>query len=150
MESFEDDDKESLIKKFLAVEFNRFSNYYKSEGQLKKPEKGKSAKSFGNETRFFINLGEKDGFNWMKLKDYLKDQLQDQDAVQKVDVMGTFSFFNTPDDLQDKVLQHFKNENFQGRKVEVEVSKDKPKRKRKKVKREDNIKSSFNRRRKRR
>ena len=150
METFEYDDKESLIKKFLAVEFNRFSNYYKSEGQLKKPEKGKSSKSFGNETRFFINLGEKDGFNWMKLKDYLKDQLQDQDAVQKVDVMGTFSFFNTPDDLQDKVLQHFKNENFQGRKVEVEVSKDKPKRKRKKIKREDNIKSSFKRRRKKR
>ena len=150
METFEDDDKESLIKKFLAVEFNRFSQYYKSEGQLKKPEKGKSAKSFGNETRFFINLGEKDGFNWMKLKDYLKDQLDDQDNVQKVDVMGTFSFFNTPDNLQEKVLQHFKNQDYQGRKVEVEISNDKPKRKRKKVKREDNIKSSFKRRRKKR
>ena len=150
METFEDDDKESLIKKFLAVEFNRFSQYYQSEGQLKKPEKGKSAKSFGNETRFFINLGEKDGFNWMKLKDYLKDQLDDQDNVQKVDVMGTFSFFNTPDNLQEKVLQHFKNQDYQGRKVEVEISNDKPKRKRKKVKREDNIKSSFKRRRKKR
>jgi len=150
LETFEDEDKESLIKKFLAVEFNRFSQYYQSEGQLRKPEKGKKSNNFGDETRFFINLGEKDGFNWMKLKDYLKDQLNEGESVQKVDVMGTFSFFNTPVDLQEKVLQHFRNQDYQGRKVEVQVSKDKPKRKRKKVKREDNIKSSFKRRRKKR
>ena len=151
VETFQEEDKESLIKKFLAVEFNKFSNYYRSEGQLKKPDQGKGVKNTGNETRFFINLGEKDGFNWMKLKDYLKEQLnEDKDGVQKVDVMGTFSFFNTPNELQDKVLQHFKNQDFNGRKVEVEVSKDKPKRTRKKVKREDNIKSSFKRRSKKR
>ena len=153
MDSFKDEDKESLIKKFLAVEFNRFSQYYSSEGQMSKPDKSKGEKirDHGNETRFFINVGEKDGLNWMKLKDYLKDELnEDQDGVQKVDVMGTFSFFNTPIELQDKVLQHFKHANFKGRKVEVEISKDKPKRKRKKIKREDNIKSSFKRRRKKR
>ena len=151
MQTFQEEDKESLIKKFLAVEFNKFSAYYKSEGQLNKPDQDKGARSYGNETRFFINLGEKDGFNWMKLKDYLKEQLnEDKDGVQKVDVMGTFSFFNTPNELEDKVLQHFKNQDFNGRKVEVEISKDKPKRTRKKVKREDNIKSSFRRRSKKR
>lgn len=153
LETFENDDKDSLIKKFLSVEFNRFNQYYQKEGQLKKPEKDTGKKSFGNEIRFFINLGEKDGFNWMKLKDFLKDTLQEPDNIQKVDVMGTFSFFNTPSDLENKVLEHLNGQDYKGRSIQVEVSKDKPGKsgkKRKKVKREDNIKSSFKRRRKKR
>ncbi|MDR9448365.1 MAG: DEAD/DEAH box helicase [Psychroflexus sp.] len=153
LETFENDDKDSLIKKFLSVEFNRFNQYYQKEGQLKKPEKDTGKKSFGNEVRFFINLGEKDGFNWMKLKDFLKDTLQEPDNIQKVDVMGTFSFFNTPADLENKVLEHLNGQDYKGRSIQVEVSKDKPGKsgkKRKKVKREDNIKSSFKRRRKKR
>ena len=27
-------------------------------------------------TRYFINVGSKDGFDWMKLKDFLKEQLE--------------------------------------------------------------------------
>ena len=44
----------------------------------------------------FINIGSKDGYDWMKLKDFLRDTLQlNQDDVYKVDVKDSFAFFNT-------------------------------------------------------
>ena len=125
-------DKEQLIKKFFSVEFTRFYNYYKnapSADQLEKTakkEKSSGGKSFGNENRFFINVGEKDGFNWMSLKDFLKAELNmGRDEVGKVDVKKTFSFFNTPKSTEQKVLSTFENFSYNGRSVNVEVTEDK-------------------------
>lgn len=125
-------DKEELIKKFFSVEFTRFYNYYKnapSAEQLEKTakkEKSSGGKSFGDENRFFINVGEKDGFNWMSLKDFLKEQLNlGRDEVGKVDVKKTFSFFNTPKSTEQKVFSTFENFNYNGRSVNVEITEDK-------------------------
>jgi len=133
-ESLADLDKEELIKKFFSVEFSRFYNYYKNAPSVEQMEstaskdRSKGRKSFGNETRFFINLGEKDGFNWMSLKDFLKATLNlTSEDVGKVDVMKTFGFFNTSKDLENKVIDAFKNLEYNGRKVSVEITKDKKK-----------------------
>lgn len=127
-------DKNELIKKFFSVEFTRFYNYYKNAPSVEQLEntahkdKSKGGKSYGNENRFFINLGEKDGFNWMSLKDFLKENLNlGRDEVGKVDVKGTFSFFNTPKSQADKVFKTFENFDFKGRSVNVEITKDKGK-----------------------
>jgi len=125
-------DKDELIKKFFSVEFSRFYNYYKnapSAEQLEKTakkDKSSGSKSYGNENRFFINVGEKDGFNWMSLKDFLKEQLDlGRDEVGKVDVKKTFSFFNTPKSKEQKVFSTFENFNYNGRSVNVEITEDK-------------------------
>ncbi|NNC45887.1 MAG: ATP-dependent helicase, partial [Winogradskyella sp.] len=74
----------------------------------------------------FINVGKKDGYDWMKLKDFLKEQLSlGRDDVFKVDVKDSFSFFNTEKALQEKVLAFFTDFKFDGRFVNVEVSEDK-------------------------
>ncbi len=165
-ESLADLDKEELIKKFFSVEFSRFYNYYKNAPSVEQMEstasrdRSKGSKSFGNETRFFINLGEKDGFNWMALKDYLKAELNlTSENVGKVDVMKTFGFFNTPKELEDKVISTFKNKVYNGREVSVEITKDNKKSGNKSSKRRDkkshrkgrsdSRKKSFERRRKR-
>jgi ATP-dependent RNA helicase DeaD len=117
-------DRETLIKKFFAVEFDRFYNYYRKAKDLNTPEKGFEGEQ-GDAVRYFISLGRKDDFDWMSLKDFLRELLQlDKDAVYKVDVMNSFSFFNTDEKHQQLVLDVFADFKFNGRKVMVEVSKD--------------------------
>ena len=124
--------KEDLIKKFFSVEFTRFYNYYKDAGSISKPsanEKDYQSRENLNETRFFINLGEKDGFNWMQLKDFLKESLDlGRDGVAKVDVKDSFSFFNVDKAEEPKVMQFFEDFTYQGRNINVEITKDKGKR----------------------
>ncbi len=138
---FEDTDKDELIKKFFSVEFTRFYNYYQKSKNLNAPsssrdserESGRRGDSEGrgygssaNESRYFINVGRKDGYDWMKLKDFLKEVLDlGRDDVFKVDVKDSFSFFNTEKENQEKVLAFFTDFKHDGRFVNVEVSEDK-------------------------
>ncbi|MHA7060109.1 DEAD/DEAH box helicase [Aquimarina sp. M1] len=125
-EVLEDFTKEELIKKFFSVEFSRFHNYYKKAKDLSTSGDG-GDRSHGRDgsTRYFINVGEKDGFDWMTLKDFLKDALDlGRDGVSRVDVKESFSFFNTDTEHQETILAVFEDFKIEGRKVNVEVSKD--------------------------
>ena len=83
----------------------------------------KGSQSSGNAARYFINVGEKDGYDWMKLKDFLKEVLDlGRDDVFKVDVKESFSFFNTEKEHQEKVLAFFTDFKDNGRFVNVEVT----------------------------
>lgn len=128
LEIFEDTSKEDLIKRMVSVEFNRFYNYYKNKRDLNQPKgnsEERSSRGSSNEhsTRYFINVGEKDGYDWMRLKDFLKETLDlGRDDVYKVDVKESFSFFNTDVDKKEKVLAHFTDFKVDGRFVNVEES----------------------------
>lgn len=118
-------DREELIKRMVAVEFNRFYNYYKNSKDLN--EGGSSHdKEYSNdtgETRYFINIGEKDGYDWRTLKDFLRATLDlDKDDIFKVDVKNTFSFFNTDADHTEAVLSVFNDFKMDGRFINVEIS----------------------------
>ena len=132
-ELFADTDKDELIKKFFSVEFTRFYNYYNksknlnvAEGSFDREGGREGGRDFGgskNSTRYFINVGGKDGFDWMKLKDFLKEVLElGRDDVFKVEVKDSFSFFNTENELKEKVLAFFTDFKHEGRFVNVEVS----------------------------
>ena len=123
---FEDVSKDELIKKFFSVEFTRFFNYYKKTKDLNSPSEGSRSDDYekdDNSARFFINIGSKDGYDWMKLKDFLRDTLQlNQDDVYKVDVKESFAFFNTDAAHKDKVLEFFTDFKQDGRFVNVEIT----------------------------
>ncbi|WP_299367610.1 DEAD/DEAH box helicase [Winogradskyella sp.] len=124
-ELFEDTGKEELIKKFFSVEFTRFFNYYKDSKDLNisASNESSSKERSSDETRYFINVGRKDGFDWMSLKDFLKAVLElGRDDVFKVDVKDSFSFFNTEKELQEKVLTFFTDFKYNGRFVNVEIT----------------------------
>jgi len=125
-EVLEDFSKEELIKKVFSVEFTRFYNYYKNEKDLNSTVAGDT--SVGNSedsVRYFINIGGRDDFNWMSLKDLLKDLLNlGQDDVFRVDVKDSFSFFNTDVKHQEMVLTVFNDFKLDGRNISVEISKD--------------------------
>lgn len=116
--------KEEIIKKFFSVEFSRFFNYYAKAKNLNSPNDLKSAERYNsNSIRFFINIGKKDGFDWMSLKDFLRDSLElKQDDIFKVDVKDSFSFFNAETNNLAKVLEFFKDYEINGRFVNVEIT----------------------------
>ena len=125
--------KEELIQRLVSVEFARFHNYYKNAKDLnstaKAPDGGRDKVKHNKKdsTRFFINIGARDDYNWMHLKDFLKATLSlDQDDVFHVDVMDGFSFFNTPNSHRDKVMETFSDFQLDGRKINVEISEKAP------------------------
>ena len=123
---FEAVSKDDLIKKFFSVEFTRFFNYYKKSKDLNSISAGNHSDHSGednNSVRFFINIGNKDGYDWMRLKDFLRDTLQlNQDDVFKVDVKDSFAFFNTDAIHKDKVLAFFTDFKQDGRFINVEIT----------------------------
>ena len=123
--------KADLIKKFFSVEFNRYFDYYQKsknlnvEGGNQHSYSDFSDSEESSSTRYFINIGQKDGYDWMSLKDFLKDVLElGKDDVFKVDVKESFSFFNTEEVHKEKILAFFTDFKENGRFVNVEISKD--------------------------
>lgn len=134
-EVLKDIDRDELIKKIVSVEFTRFFNYYSknqdlnSHGSREREERGRDRASDNGDfnhngnVRYFINVGEKDGYDWMSLKDFIRDTVNlGQDDVFKVDVKESFSFFNTDASVTEAILNTFKEFKVDGRFVNVEVS----------------------------
>jgi len=122
--------KEELIKKMVSVEFNRFINYYKKNRDLSTQSAGdrregsRDGGSNGGAVRYFVNIGSRDNFDWMSLKDFLRDTLSlGRDEVYKVDVKEGFSFFNTDAEHSEKVLDILNSFQLEGRRINVEISK---------------------------
>lgn len=123
--------KEELIKKMVSVEFNRFINYYKKNRDLSTQSAGSdrresSSREGGNggAVRYFVNIGSRDNFDWMSLKDFLRDTLSlGRDEVYKVDVKEGFSFFNTDAEHSERVLDILNSFQLEGRRINVEISK---------------------------
>lgn len=122
-------DREELIKKVFSVEFTRFYNYYNKakdiniSGDVRGSSNTDDMPNEGS-VRYFINVGERDGYDWMSLKDFLRDTLGfDRDDIFRVDTKNSFSFFNTDARLTPMVLETFKDFKIKGRFVNVEVSK---------------------------
>ena len=124
-EALKDFSKEELIKKFFSVEFTRFYNYYQKAKDLNVIAGDPSTSENKDSVRFFLNVGSRDDFNWMSLKDFLKDLLSlGQDEVYKVDVKDNFSFFNVDTKHKELVEGIFTDFQMDGRNVNVEISTD--------------------------
>ena len=119
--------KDELIQKLVSVEFLRFHKYYKNSKDLNlsvsssSPIELKSNKK--NSIRFFMNIGKKDDFNWMTLKDFIKNNTKlSNDEIFHVDVMENFSFFNTYEKFKSKVISTLSEIKINDRKVKIEIS----------------------------
>ncbi|WP_430613089.1 DEAD/DEAH box helicase [Flavobacterium sp. JP2137] len=132
-EVMKDLSKEDVIKKMISVEFNRFLNYYKKANNISQQsssndrERSSQTTNYtdnGSSVRFFVNLGTRDDFDWMSLKDFLRETLDlGKDDLFKVDVKEGFSFFNTEAEHSDKVMDILNGYEHEGRRVNVEISK---------------------------
>ncbi|MBC9797304.1 DEAD/DEAH box helicase [Sinomicrobium weinanense] len=126
-----DIDREDLIKKMVSVEFGRFFNYYKKAKDLNVSSSGGQNHASapedlpeGGNVRYFINVGERDGYDWKSLKDFLRDTVDlGRDDIFKVDVKESFSFFNTDATHTEDILRTFTDFKKNGRFINIEISK---------------------------
>lgn len=117
--------KEELIKRFISEEFNRFYTYYQNSQDL---NIGNDGGNNGKTTRFFINMGQLDGFNRNSIKDFLVE-ISGLNArlIFNIDVKNSFSFFETENKCVDEFLAlNKKGIEFNARVISFEVSKAKP------------------------
>lgn len=121
-------DRETLIAKFISVEFSRFAEFYSKNANLQSggQDRDESRNDSGSgAARYFINVGERDGLDWMILKDMIKESTGlGKEDIFKVETKDSFSFFSTEAEHIDRVLEGLKGANLEGREVRVELSGD--------------------------
>ena len=124
--------REDLIKHFVSVEFNRFLEYYrdavdinpaletKKEKQNYKSERNKVS----SYSRFFINVGTKDGLTTPKMIGLINDYCKRRDiSIGKIDLFRKFSFFEIDKKFENLILSSFANSKFNNIPLTVNLSK---------------------------
>ena len=111
--------KEELIKRFVALEFNRFLAYYKDAVDLNvetKTAKKSSDKSApgkpsgrGKKVRMKINVGTSDGINTRSFLALVNDTTRDRSiTIGDIEVQKNYTFFDLFLDQKQKVVNAFK------------------------------------------
>ena len=139
-------EKEDIIKRMVSMQFNTILNYYKNapeiiqpsdKGGVKEAKMGKrtergSRRERGSErtreaepgyTRFFINLGKKDGISPKVFMGFI-NRVSGGARIDlgRIDLMQNFSFFEVPQQQAQTVLRVLSGTDFDGRRVNVEVT----------------------------
>ncbi len=144
-EELKDLTKEELIKRFAAIEFNRFLDYYRNAPDLNLDEKRERSErgergersERGNEqerderyvtgSRIFINLGKMDGLNNARLLELVDEHCGlSKQFIGKIELKGAYSFFEVEKDAVGAILKGFTKAKFNGRQVRIEVTENKP------------------------
>lgn len=120
--------KEEIIKRFTALEFNHFLDYYRGAPDLNKSEKGERQEKTYHDTvvsgdRLFINLGKMDGLDAGKLLAMVCDRSSiTRDKIGKIELKGAYSFFEVDSQYSSVVKDHLHGFEFKGRMVRIEVT----------------------------
>jgi ATP-dependent RNA helicase DeaD len=139
--------KEELIKRFVSDEFNRFLEYYKNapdlnveNRSLERPERtsdrfnqrgdaradeprSRVPDRDANMTRFFINVGEMDGLDKGGLLRFICDTSNLEGSnIGRIDIKSSFSFFDAAKEVEDFLMNAFKDQTFKGRSVRIDPS----------------------------
>lgn len=137
--AFEGFTKEEVIKHFVSAEFNRFIDYYDRAGDLNaKPGRSndnddrsgrrdrRSGRQEEGKTRFFVNIGKRDGLNPGGLLRVICDSTGlTSSNIGRIDVMTSFSFFEADDAHADVILKEANGTEYEGHQVSVEITKSK-------------------------
>lgn len=143
--------REELLKRVVALEFDTFLHDYRYDDDLIAPvadkefsfrESRRSGRTIvsegGKAVRLFINLGKKDGFYPEHLIDLInKNTSGKKIPLGQIDLMRNFSFFEVEESYKDKLLEALNDVQYMNRKVILEVAQEKAK--------DDNERSSFRR-----
>jgi ATP-dependent RNA helicase DeaD len=76
-----------------------------------------------NMTRFFINVGEMDGLDKGGLLRFICDTSNLEGSnIGRIDIKSSFSFFDAAKEVEDFLINAFKDQNFKGRSVRIDPS----------------------------
>ncbi|MBL32177.1 MAG: DEAD/DEAH box helicase [Flavobacteriales bacterium] len=119
-------DKETLIKHFVSVEFNRFLSFYKNKTDLKTKDKFDADKvDSKNIVRFHMNVGKKNGVGAQHILGLINDKIQKRNIfIGKIDIMKSFSFFEIEAEQEKEIIRKLNNIKWRGAQLKVEIAKE--------------------------
>lgn len=135
-EKLADIDRDTLLKRFLTVEFNSFLEYYKNtkditpEGDRGDRSDRSSNRRGGRDfSRFFINIGQKHNLRVPNLIGLINEQTRNRNIeIGKIEILRNFSFFEVDTQFESLVLESFKDARRDGVDLDVQISKPEPRR----------------------
>lgn len=140
VDQFEDMSREEIIRQFLALEFDHFMEHLPQDlnAAPSTRKNGKKAHANGSSNgtnghhnraepgyeRFFINIGKKHDLKPGHLIGMINEQTRSGSIdIGKIDLMGSFSFFEADNSHTDTILQAFQNNvDYKGRNVNLEIA----------------------------
>ncbi len=119
--------KEDIIKRFAAIEFNRFLAYYRDapdlnqNSQERHPQDRPSASTIAD--RVFINVGKMDGLDKGSLLGLICDFGEvNKEHIGKIEIKGAYSFFEVTKKETEQVFKGFEDVEVRGRAVRLELT----------------------------
>ena len=138
---------QELIQHFVSMEFNQILEYYEEAGDINATpgrsknnnnRKNSSRKSNGRSnsgggsnrhaeegfTRYFLNIGNRDGLNPARLMGVVNEQMNGKKPdFGKIDIQNNFSFFEVEEGFDSKLFEAMNGTHFEGREIGVELAK---------------------------
>ncbi len=135
IEQFEHLDKNTLIKHFVSVEFNRFLSFYKNDDNLNNNQSIQIKKT--DETvRFHMNIGKKNGIGAQHILGLINDKIKKRNIfIGKIDIMKSFCFFEIDKKHESEIARKLHNTKWRGVHLKLEIAKEFTKKSKKKKKR---------------
>ena len=137
-EKFEHIDKEEILTRVAALEFDRFLKYYENAADLNlrddrradktargerpvaRDTKGRSFSSTGSYQRLFVNLGTKDGFYKASFLQFILDMSDlRKDVLGRIDMREMNSWVEVETNAAKKMMKAIDGKNFRGRKIRM-------------------------------
>ena len=137
-EKFAGIDKEEILQRVAALEFDRFLTYYENAADLNVREesrkiKGQSsatgvredrsrrgAAAGGSYQRLFVNLGTKDGFYKASFLQFILDMSDlSKDVLGRIDMREMNSWVEIEAGAAKKMIQSLDGKNFRGRRIRM-------------------------------
>lgn len=130
-EKFEGVEKEEILQRVAALEFDRFLKYYENAADLNQrndrdgraPRERQGGKGFsrnGNYQRLFVNLGTKDGFYKASFLQFILDMSGlSKDVLGSIDMKEMNSWVEIEPNAGKKMIKAIDGKNYRGRKIRM-------------------------------
>lgn len=133
-EKFAEVNKEEILQRVAALEFDRFLKYYENAADLNLREEKRSQKitfekkgdrrhSFsgkGNYQRLFVNLGTRDGFYKSSFLQFILDMSDlSKDVLGKIDMKEMNSWIEIEPGAAQTMIRSLDGKNFRGRRIRM-------------------------------
>ncbi len=97
-----------------------------SKGRIVRTDRGGKKRGGYEFSRFFFNLGKKDGINKRNIIDLVNQHLPDKSVeIGNIEVLKSFSFFEVDQRFEKQVLRTFQNATFKGKRMSVDIARGK-------------------------
>ncbi|MBT6764281.1 MAG: ATP-dependent helicase, partial [Prolixibacteraceae bacterium] len=91
-----------------------------------RPDRNEGGRSGYEFSRFFFNLGKKNGIGKRTIIDLINQNLPNKNVeIGNIEVLKSFSFFEVDKRYENELLKAFKNATYKGQRIGIDVAKGK-------------------------